>query len=109
MGGGGGVTFCGCVWRESLSLFVNSHSLCRIVGKRDHIPLIRRSKLRVMNYYNYIYCLMYLFIYLFWVPFQIQIPKCVEPIPVQLSAISSEALAQQLTWIEHELYSRIKP
>ena len=40
---------------------------------------------------------------------QIQIPKALEPVPENLSAISADVLAQQLTLIEHELYSRIKP
>lgn len=62
-----------------------AEALLKIVSTRDHIPLIRRSKLRI------------------------QIPKALDPVPEELSEISPHMLAQQLTCIEHELYSRIKP
>lgn len=42
-------------------------------------------------------------------PQQIQIPKAINPVPEELTVIPPDVLAQQLTWIEHELYSRIKP
>ena len=41
--------------------------------------------------------------------FQIQIPKAINPVPEQISDVAPDVLAKQLTWIEHELYSRIKP
>ena len=40
---------------------------------------------------------------------QIQIPKMVSDVPSSFADIPTETMARQLTWVEHELYSRMKP
>lgn len=40
---------------------------------------------------------------------QIEVPKAVGVLYNSLLSIPAELLAKQLTWMEHEIYSRIKP
>jgi hypothetical protein len=60
-------------------------SILRLVNQRGHIPLSRKSKLKL------------------------QIPKSQRSTPTSLMEVSASDVATQLTWVEHMLYSRIKP
>jgi hypothetical protein len=62
-----------------------AETILRIVNQRGHIPLTRKSKLKL------------------------QIPKSQRNTPTSLMEVSASDVATQLTWVEHMLYSRIKP